>query len=489
VRKYFSLNLSLCANLLLAVALIGANDLLADDRQPNFNVLMIAVDDLRPQLGCYGQTHVISPNIDKLAEQGLLFERAYCQQAICMSSRASLLSGYRPDKGDIFRKGPLAKHVPGALSMNKHFMANGYETISIGKIYHHKADEEQGWSRPAFHAKGNWQGRGYLTEEAIRHVNEYTRKNPKAKRQGMGPAFESADVPDDAYADGIYATRAISELNRLKGKPFFLAVGFVKPHLPFNSPKKYWDLYKPEQIKLADNPFSPKDSPAMAFTNWGELRGYHGMPRQGKMPDDKARQLIHGYLASVSYADAMIGRVLDELDRLNLRESTVVVLWGDHGWKLGEHGMWCKHTNFEIDTHVPLIVSAPKMKARGKTTRALVEFVDIYPTLCELCGLQLPDHLEGLSTVPLLDKPELPWKKAALSQYPRGKSMGRTMRTARYRYTEWQSITDGKVQARELYDHDNDPGENVNIVAKPENAEQVARLSELLGKGWKGLLP
>jgi iduronate 2-sulfatase len=453
------------------------------------NVLFIAVDDLRPQLGCYGQAHIHSPNIDHLAREGLLFERTYCQQAICMSSRASLMSGYRPDKGEIYLNGPLYNHGPGALSLNKHFLANGYKTVSMGKIYHHQSDEEEGWSSPAYHPEGDWVGKGYLTEEARKHVREYTRKNPNAKRQGVGPAFESADVPDNAYADGKTADRAISEMSRLKNTPFFMAVGFIKPHLPFSAPKKYWDLYPEEKIELAKNPFVPEGAPQEALTTWRELRGYHGMPKEGSMPDDLARQLIRGYYACVSYTDAQIGRVLNELDRLGLRENTVVILWGDHGWKLGDHGMWCKHTNFDIDTHVPMLLSAPGMETRGKKTRALTEFVDIYPTLCDLCDLEKPGHLEGLSMVPLLENPQRPWKKAAFSQYPRSNAMGYSMRTDRYRYTEWRSRKSGEVVGREIYDHDRDPAENRNIAAHGKNAKLVVKLSAMLRDGYQAARP
>ncbi len=456
-------------------------------RKPN--VLFIAVDDLRPQLGCYGDRGIHSPNIDRLARKGLKFEQTYCQQAICMSSRASLLSGYRPDKYGIYKNGPLYEAVPDALSLNKHFQANGYETISIGKIYHHRSDEKAGWSRPAFHPHGEWEGRGYLNEESKKIVREYTRNNPNANRKGMGPAFECADVPDNAYPDGICAEHAIKELNRLKDKSFFLAVGFVKPHLPFNAPKKYWDLYDEEDIQLPDNPFIPKGAPKEALTNWGELRGYHGMPEKGDMPDHLTRQLIHGYNACVSYTDALVGKLLDELDRLGLSENTIVILWGDHGWKLGEHSMWCKHTNFELDTHVPMMIHVPGMKTAGQSTSALTEYVDIYPTLCELCGLELPEHLEGTSMVPLLDDPKRSWKRAAFSHYPRGNAMGNSIRTKRYRYTEWRNRKNNELVAQELYDHTNDPQENVNVAGKPENRDIIKKLQKMLHEGWKKSVP
>ena len=461
-------------------------------RRRRMNVLFIAVDDLRPQLGCYGQKQIISPNIDRLASRGLLFERTYCQQAVCAPSRASILTGARPDTTKIYDLNtPVRKAMPNVVTLPEHFKKNGYETLSIGKIYHHPTDDRQGWSAEPYRAgtfpEGAWKGRGYLTQEAISQMESYNKANPKMK--GRGPAFEAADVPDAAYPDGANTEHAIKELTRLKNKPFFLAMGLYKPHLPFNAPKKYWDMYKPESIKLAGNPFIPKDAPSYAMTNWGELRNYYGIPKKGPCSDELARQLIHGYYACVSYIDAMIGRLLDELDRLKLADNTVIILWGDHGWKLGEHAGWCKHTNFELDTHVPMILSIPGMKTAGKRTWALTEYVDIYPTLCQACGLPQPAHLEGLSVMLLVDNPDRPWKKAALSQYPRGKVMGYTMRTERFRYTEWRDRKSNKVMARELYDHEKDPQENVNAVDVPEYERDVRRLARMLDQGWRGARP
>ncbi|MHC4537386.1 MAG: sulfatase, partial [Planctomycetota bacterium] len=291
-----------------------------------------------------------------------------------------------------------------------------------------------------------------------------------------GPAFESADVPDNAYFDGMIADKGISDLRRLKNmdKPFFLALGFFKPHLPFNAPKKYWDLYSKEQIDLADNPFRPKGAPDAALHNWGELRAYHGIPPKGPLSEDMARTLIHGYYACVSYTDAQIGRVLTELDRLGLRDNTTIVLWGDHGWNLGEHGLWCKHCNFETSLHSPLIVRAPNIKA-GSRTNALTEYLDIYPSLCKLSNLPLPKHLQGKSFVPLLKNPNLPWKKAVFSRYFRGDSV----KTDRYRYTQWRDRKN-KVYARMLYDHSIDLVENVNIAERPENKQIVKKMSKMI---------
>jgi len=310
-----------------------------------------------------------------------------------------------------------------------------------------------------------------------------------------GQAYEGEAVPDNTFHDGALADMAITALREIKQKnqPFFLAVGFIRPHLPFVSPKRYWDLYDPAEIPLAPNPFRPKDAPEYAILEGGELRSYANIPH-GRLPDDLARRLKHGYYAAVSYMDAQVGRVLDELERLGLRDNTIIILWGDHGWKLGEHDAWCKHSNVENDTWAPLILSVPGLKNAGKRTDALVEFVDIYPTLAELARLPLPVHLEGASFRPVLDDLNRPWKTAAFSQHPRptgGKHlMGYTMRTDRCRFTAWLYRNDhSQVDAVELYDHQADPRENANIARRPENAALVKDLTAKLNAGWKAALP
>ncbi len=443
------------------------------------NVLFIAVDDLRPQLGCYGHDQMISPNMDALAREGVAFLHAYCQQAVCAPSRASLLTGLRPDTTTIYDlRHPVRQVMPDVLTLPEHFKKNAYTSISLGKIYHHGNDDLQGWSQKPWHPPGP----GYVLPEN-QALNSYRRRISRERTSNLrGVATEAGDVPDNGYPDGKTADKAIEMLRGFDNQPFFLAVGFYKPHLPFNAPKKYWDMYDPERIDLADNPFKPKDCPDVAMHNWGELRAYHGIPQSGPLPDDHSRHMIHGYYACTSYADAQIGRVVDELDRLGLRESTVIALWGDHGWNLGEHGLWCKHCNFETSVHVPMIFSAPGMAGNGRTSDALVEFVDIYPTLSELCGIDLPDHLEGKSLVPLLNDPDKPWDEAAFSQYPRGRIMGYSMRTDRYRYTEWIERDTRKVQARELYDHQNDPGENVSLAMQADYQGLVSKFSQHLRK-------
>ncbi|MBN1422232.1 MAG: sulfatase [Planctomycetes bacterium] len=464
----------------------------ADPKAKRLNVLFFAVDDLRPELGCLGNRRVHSPNIDRLAARGTAFARAYCQQAVCSPSRTSLLTGCRPDTTRVY---DLVKHfrdtIPDVVTLPELFKREGYHAQGLSKIYHGGLDDRASWSvphwtpkRPTYYSKEN-------AAAIARRLAEAEKKGLKgqaARRQARGRPVECADVADEAYADGATADEAIRVLREVKDRPFFLAVGFLKPHLPFVAPKRYWDLYRRDEIALADNPFAPKEAPAIALSNWGELRSYAGVPQKGPVSDDLARELIHGYLACVSYTDAQIGRVLDELDRLGLRDETVVVLWGDHGWKLGEHGMWCKHTNYELDANAPIICAAPGQKARGRTTKRLVEFVDIYPTLAELCGLPLPAHLEGTSFAPLLNDPDRPWKKAAFSQYPRGKVMGYSMRTERYRFTRWQD-PDGEAVAVELYDQERDPKENVNIAGRPEAAKLVEELTVQLRAGWRAARP
>ena len=337
---------------------------------PARNVLFVAVDDLRPELACYDHPMIKSPNLDRLAGQGVLFNRAYCQQAVCAPSRISLLTGLRPDSTTIHDLNhPMRKTIPEVLSMPQHFRRNGYETVSLGKIYHHSSDDNKlGWSAPAWKPKGDWKGRGYLAPESQERINW------KNKRQrGVGPAFESADVPDNAYPDGQIADRAIAELKRLSEgtAPFFLAVGFIKPHLPFNAPKRYWDLYDRDRIMLSPQVDWPREMPSFASngngTSW-EINGYVGIPKKTRpFSPGLSKELIHGYYACVSYVDALIGRVVTQLDDLGLRDDTVVILWGDHGWKLSEYSAWCKHTNFEIDARVPMLLSAPGFGA-GKRT-------------------------------------------------------------------------------------------------------------------------
>jgi iduronate 2-sulfatase len=451
------------------------------ESHPRPNVLFIAVDDLRPELNCYGKTQIHSPNIDRLSEAGITFTRAYCNVPVCGASRASLLTGIRPTYNRFLQYYTQADvETPNAVTIPEHFKNHGYTTISIGKIFHTPADNEQkAWSETPFrfdHHKmpdDSWSDEGwqnYITEEntAIAATNA----------NGAALPWEAAEVGDTAYNDGKYAVKAMEYLRKFKksDEPFFLSLGFLKPHLPFNAPKKYWDLYKRDEIYLADNPFSPKNAPEQARFNWGELRAYEGIPKEGPVSDSVARSLIHGYYACVSATDALVGMVLDELSALGMADNTIVMLWGDHGWNLQEHGFWCKHVNFETSLRSTLLISAPGYST-GKA-EGIVEFVDIYPTLIDLCDLPNPgQQSEGVSMVPILKDPNARIKDFAISKWMKGV----TLIEEQYFYTEWHNPEQNQI-GRMLYDHHTDPGENINISEFPENQELVNALSYKLNE-------
>lgn len=478
------------------------------------NVLFIAIDDLRPELGCYGSKIALSPNIDRLAETSVTFTRAYCQQAVCNPSRASLMTGLRPDTIKVWDlQTDFRKTTPDAVTLTQQFMAHGYHAVGIGKIFHNNIQDPPSWSEPklnvddypfdpdaVYRAKPNVAWLENRKAELIAK-NDLRRIDRFGKWYLKHVATENIDLPDDAYFDGAQTTVAIEKMKSLAvaEKPFFLAVGYYRPHLPFNVPKRYWDMYDRETIPLADNRYTPKNAPIMAVNTAREIRGYTDFkdeprPHEGSFTDDQSRLLKHGYLASVSYIDVQVGRLLDELKSLKLDKNTIIVLWGDHGWKLGEHNSWCKMTNYEIDTRVPLIVRDPGAAENGKPCDRLVEFVDIYPSLCELSGVPLRDELEGTSFAPLLENCELPGKKAVFSQFlrdgiwiaPDGVAyMGRCIRTERYRYVEWKKKGGGPIVARELYDLALDPQENNNVADQSENAKTIEQLASRLSAGWK----
>lgn len=455
---------------------------------PKPNVLLICVDDLKPLLGCYADKTVKSPNIDRLAARGMVFERAYCNQAVCSPSRNALLTGLRPQTVGIYDLGTHFRvATPEAVTLPQHFKANGYRTEAMGKIFHvgHGNHEDpDSWSVPHWQAKTI----GYalpenqapqMTREEARFANAGEKKAWELPR---GAAYESADVADNAYGDGKIADEAIRRLAAAKNRqePFFMAVGFLKPHLPFVAPKKYWDLYDPASFKPAENQKAPEGAPDFAPTTWGELRQYKDMPEQGPLPEDKQRTLIHGYHAAVSFMDAQLGRVLDALDQNGLTEKTIIVLWGDHGWHLGDHGQWCKHTNYEQATRVPLILCAPGVTEPGSRNSNFVETVDIYPTLAELAGLPAPRSLDGVSIIRKANA-ETKARDHVIHVYPRGPILGRAVRTERYRLVEWKKPGAGEDTAvLELYDYQQDPGETKNF-AKDQPAV-VAELRALLAK-------
>lgn len=472
---------------LLAVLAVGLPAGVAEERP---NVLFLAVDDLRPALRCYGDPTAVTPNIDRLAARGLLFDRAYCQQAICNPSRASLITGRRPDTIRVWDlKAHFRDAMPDVITLPQHFKNHGYVTESIGKILHgsgRPAKDPPSWSVPA-------------TFDLANKIEDYLTDRNLSMNGTKRGATDDADVDDDAYRGGKVTHAAVLAMRRLRDKPFFLAIGYRKPHLPFSAPKKYWDLYDREKIPPPATSTHPNEAPELAVRSFKELEGYQDVPDEATIPLEKVRELRHGYYACVSFTDAQIGRLLDELEALNLANKTVVVLWGDHGFHLGEQGLWAKAYNYELTTRVPLILAVPGQKNVGQRTGALVEFVDVYPTLVDLCGLPMPGGLEGMSMKPLLDNPRRPWKKAAFSQFPRAKAgprhrgrghtMGYALRTDQYRYVEWRTCKTGDVVARELYDHESEPREMRNLADRLEHAPLVRRLSEQLHAGWRAARP
>jgi len=392
------------------------------------NVLFISVDDLRPELGCYGKKLVKSPNIDKLAETGTIFNRAYCQQALCMPSRASLLTGRRPDTTKVYGfTVDFRDNIPNVVTLPEYFKACGYHTQALDKTFH--KDDSQSWSvphwvskQPIYHSNEGKKILEYIKEEPrITYTWDLGAGKKKTKPAG-GLPWEAPDVPDNQLRDGDIADHAIKALNLIKDKPFFLAVGFLKPHIPYVAPKKYWNLYDKNKLPLADNPFPPEDVPKCALYNWNDLRHYHGIPKVGPVSDEQARSLIHGYYACVSFVDAQVGRLIAELEKLKLRKRTIIILWGDNGYQLGEHGMWDKHSIFETSVHCPMIINVPGQRLKGAKTDALVEFVDIYPSLCDICGLPLPEGLEGISFKPLLRRSKTTMEKSRLQPVSSGHS-------------------------------------------------------------------
>ena len=514
----------------LFILLLSCGCLLANDKP---NVLFIAIDDMRPEFNCYGESHIKSPNVDKLAAKGLLFERAYCQQPICNPSRASIMTGMRPEKNGVFHNNQYFRDtVPNAITLSQHFINNGYNAAYAGKIYHRRteSDDDKSWNFKTVNPKLK---RVKLIGGYAKKENQEIFKKNKVdlmKQYGKipggllhGPAFEMADVNDHDYPDGWAALQAIETMKKMKetGKPFFMAAGFKKPHLDFIAPKKYWDMYNRKDIELAHQKKAPEGGATTGLHCSFELRTRHGIPKSGDIGPELSKTLLHAYYACASYVDAQVGLMIDFLKKEGLADNTIIVLWGDHGWHLGDMGVWGKATNYEISARVPFMIYAPGMKSSGKKTKALVELMDIYPTLAELAGLEQPKQLQGKSLVPLMANSEIEWNEPVLTQYPNpalrewaalplspemretffgplinakeseikaqfgsnfkrehfeNTLMGYSLRTDRYRFIAWLDRTDhSKAPVMvELYDLKESQMEKVNIAS--QQADLVTKL-------------
>ena len=443
------------------------------------NVLFIIADDLRPELGCYGQAHIISPNIDAIAADGMRFTHSYVQDAVSAASRASFLTGCRPVTTGVqypYSEYFVNEFLPSHATVQRHFFNNGYYVRTLGKVHHGLAEN---FTEKHF-GEG---GKSYALPQNQALAKDKVNRLP----------FEFADVPEEEYADGGMARETIATIGRAKasGKPFFIAAGFLKPHLPWVAPKKYWDMYEGRQL-----PECPWPEPTVGEMPWSRshvnLVTYKGETDAGGhvVSTPYAQQLRRAYFSCVTFVDTQVGLIIAELKKQGLYDNTVILLIGDHGWHLGDNGMWGKQTNFERATFSPLIVKGVKAEhGKGKVCDRFVEYVDIYPTFCQLAGLEVPGFLEGASFAPLLSNNTQSWKRAAFSEFPRGgNAYGYTVRTDRYRYTEWRkSRFSTEVVGRELYDHSTDPLESHNIAAK--NSKKCAELSVILNQGWRGSLP
>jgi len=484
------------------------------------NILFVSIDDLGPILGAYENQYIKSPDLDAFAANGMTFRNTYCQAAVCAPSRASLMTGLRPDSTRVWHLGDKFREIhPDIVTIPQHFNKNGYYTVNLGKIFHNYMPDSISWDepdlRPVQFSRPEWLKRDGETF----YVNKETQRKQKIKRDLLitkrpnyyadgwnnGPAWEMEDVHDSLYYDGAQTELAKRTLTRLSKneQPFFMALGYFRPHLPFAVPKKYWDLYDKDSLPLASNPFVPEQAPIMSMNSMYELKGYDGFsnikhPTKYTMEKDTARMLKQGYYASVSYVDVLFGNIIQHLKDLDIYDNTIIIIWGDHGWKLGEHNSWCKQTNYNIDIQVPMIICSPNQLNRGQQTYEITELVDIFPSLCELAGIVAPEYLQGTSFIPLIEKPDRKWKKAAFSQFhrrpkitPDGKRyMGYSIKTKNYHYVEWyywnnKTEERGDYVTNELYNSQIDPDENINVASSKENNEIVKRLSKQLLDGWR----
>lgn len=509
--------------LLSLVAIVSCKTPNKEEQKPN--ILFISIDDLRTSLGAYGDSIAITPNIDQLASEGMTFRQTFSQVAVCAPSRASLMTGLRPDSTRVWHLGDKFREIdPEALTMPQHFSKHGYHTVNLGKIFHNYMADSISWDepdlRPSRYKQKDWLKRDgetfYISEEVNRSqaIKRDSLLKIRARRYAdgwnTGPAWEAADVHDTMYYDGSQNELAKKTLSRLAktDQPFYMGLGFFRPHLPFAVPKKYWDLYDPEKIPLAANPNVPENAPGYTMNSMYELRHYDGFNSIGhpessfRMNEDTARILKHGYYASVSYVDALLGNLIAHLKELGIYENTIIILWGDHGWKLGDHNSWGKMTNYNIDLQVPMIIRYPNQENRGAQTSEITELIDMFPSLCELAEIEVPAYMQGTSFLPLIEDPKREWKEAAFSQFHRrpkvsadGKRyMGYSLNTKKYHYIEWYSWnqktgTRGELKGKELFDRENDPNEIENIVGEESLAELLEELSEQLAGGWRKAKP
>lgn len=451
------------------------------------NVLLISVDDLRPVLGCYGNEVVRTPHLDRFAENAVVFRRAYCQVASCCPSRTSLLTGLRPETTGVYTNGGphFREQLPDCVTLPQRFRQAGWFTMELGKVFHRR--DPASWSVPKWIPETEYAYPIYGDPE-LRAQQRETRVTAKQgdwwgyERWIKTVSREAADVDDDFLFDGQLARHAAQVIAERRDEPFFLAVGFFRPHLPFIAPQKYFDLYPLESLKLPTNREAPEQAVSLGLHNSPESRSYSDIPRNGPFSEQLQLEILQAYYACVSYVDAQIGLLLKQLEEQKVADRTIVVLWSDHGYHFGEHGMWNKYTNFEEATRSTLIVHVPQQllsHQAGVKTDGIVELLDVYPTLTELAGIEAPSAIEGSSLVPLLQDPKLPGKSGAHSRVQSGGAIGDAVRTERYRYVEWRR---GKeIVARELYDHEQDPGENNNVADDVANRDVIEKLSKLVG--------
>lgn len=480
------------------------------------NILFLSIDDLKPLLSNYGESQMKTPNFDRLAKMGMTFTNAHIQYAVCGPSRASVMTGTNPDRTKVWDlHTDFRESAPDLISMPEYLITQGYETTAVGKIYHKGSSspghDGKSWSMPhqipknydskygdaAFEyyqdPRTKKQMDALIEEANAKGIKKGKLRNYVFKR--LKPSTESSDVSDTAYQDGLYTETALKQLDNLEksGKPWFLGVGYQKPHLPFVAPKKYWDLYRRDKIELAKFQQVAEGTPKFAFHSFGELRAFSDIDDNlnigDKLPEAKQRELIHGYMACVSYIDAQIGKLLDELEKRNILDDTVIVLWGDHGFHLGDHTEWCKHSNFEQATRIPYMFAGPGV-AENQKSHHPVNLVDLFPTVFELANVTQSPQTDGKSLVPLLDND--PSTTVAMDyayhQYARGKRMGYSVRTDKYRYTEWhdneyrsyKAYNEENIVGREFYDYENDPLETKNWVDDSKYKAIVADLKAKL---------